>query len=140
VTTMASDPYRAMLRGALAPALAVTLLALAASVPAGGRALAGSAVGSAIVLGFFGMTLLGMRAARNVAPEMLLGVAMALYSTKIAVIGALVFWLRGQSWLSPTALAATAIVCAVAWLAGQVVGFVRMRVFVADPGPTAGRR
>ncbi len=134
---MTSDPYRAMLRGALAPTLAVGLAGVATGALLGSRALLGSVLGAALVVTFFGLTLVAMRAARRVAPEMLLGVALALYSTKVAVLGGVVFWLRDQPWLSPTALAVTALACAAAWLAGQVLGFTRMRVLVADPGVSA---
>ena len=137
---MSSDPYRAMLRGALVPTLVVAVVALAVSGVLGGRAVAGAALGAVLVVTFFGLTLVAMRAARRVAPEMLLGVALALYATKIAVLGGAVFWLRDQPWLSPTALAATAFACAATWLAGQVVGFARMRVLVADPDVAAERR
>lgn len=136
---MSSDPYRAMLRGALVPTLAVAGVALAVSGVLGGRAVAGAALGAVLVVTFFGLTLVAMRAARRVAPEMLLGVALALYATKIAVLGGVVFWLRDQPWLSPSALAATAFACATAWLAGQVAGFTRMRVLVADPDVPAER-
>lgn len=136
---MSSDPYRAMLRGALVPTLAVAVVALAISATLGSRVLTGSALGAVLVVTFFGLTLVAMGAARRIAPEMLLGVALALYSTKIAVLGGVVFWLRDQPWLSPTALAATAFACAAAWLAGQVAGFTRMRVLVADPDVPAER-
>lgn len=133
------DPYAEMLRGALLPTLAVAGAAVALSAALGARVLVGSALGAALVVTFFGLTLVAMRAARTVAPEMLLGIALALYSTKVAVLGGVAFWLRQEPWLSPTALAATAFTCAVAWLGGQVAGFTRMRVLVADPGPSAER-
>ena len=136
---MSSDPYRAMLRGALVPTLVVAAVDVAVSAPLGERPLTGSVLGAALVVAFFGVTLLAMRAARRVAPELLLGIALALYSTKIAVLGGAVFWLRDQPWLSANALAVTAFGCAVAWLAGQVVGFTRMRVLVADPDVPAER-
>jgi ATP synthase protein I len=127
------DPYAAMLRGALLPTLAVAVVALGVSAFLGSRALVGSALGAGVVVVFFALTLLVMRTVRTIAPELMLGVALLLYGTKIAVIGGLVFWLRGQEWLSPTSFAVTAFTCAVVWLAGQVRGFTRMRVLVADP-------
>jgi len=133
VKAAASDPYLAMMRGALVPTLAVGLVAVAVSAVLGGRPLVGSALGAGVVVGFFGLTLLVMRAARSQPPEMQLGIAMALYSTKLVVVGGLVFSLRDQPWLSPTAFAVSAIACAVAWLVGQTVGFTRARVLVADP-------
>ena len=131
----ASDPYLAMMRGALVPTLAVGLVAVAVSAVLGGRPLVGSALGAGVVVGFFGLTLLVMRAARDQTPEMQLGVAMALYSTKVVVVGGLVFALRGQPWLSPTAFAVTVVACVLAWQVGQVLGFARARVLVADPEP-----
>lgn len=129
----AADPYLAMMRGALLPTAAVGGLALAVAAVlegtgAGTGVLVGTALGAALVVVFFGLTLTVMRAARNVAPEMSLGVALALYSTKVAVLGAAVLGLRDESWLSPTALAVTAMACAVAWLVGQVRGLARARL------------
>lgn len=126
------DPYAAMLRGALVPTAVVALAALGVSAALGPRVLAGSALGAGLVVSFFAVTLLAMRAARRFAPEMLLGVALAVYGTKVAVIGGVVFWLRDQPWLSPTAFAATAFACAAVWLAGQVRGFTRARLPVTD--------
>lgn len=138
-TSVPADPYWAMLRAALVPAAAVGLLSVGLGLLGGPRDVAGAALGAGLVIGFFGLTLLVMRAARRVAPEMLLGVALALYSTKIAVVGGIVFWLRDQPWLSPTALAVTAIACATAWLTGQVVGFTRLRLPLVDPDVAADR-
>lgn len=135
---MADDPYRAMLRGALVPTAVVAAAGLAVGLVLGGRVLAGTAVGAGVVVTFFGVTLLVMSAVRNAAPELLMAVAMSVYATKVAVMGALVFWLRDETWLSATAFAATAIACAVAWLAGQVRAFTRMRVPVVDPGVRRG--
>lgn len=129
----AADPYRAMTRGAIVPTLVVAAVAVAVAALVGRSALAGAALGAGVVVVFFGLTLLVMRAARRLAPEMLLGVALALYGTKVAVIGGLVLALRDQPWLSPPAFAVAAVACAVAWLAGQVAGFSRARVYVADP-------
>lgn len=129
----AADPYRAMTRGALAPTLVVAAIAVGASALTGPAAVAGAALGAGVVVVFFGLTLLLMRAARRLAPQMLLGVALALYGTKVAVIGGLVLALRDQPWLSPPAFAVAVVACAVAWLAGQVAGFRRARVYVTDP-------
>jgi ATP synthase protein I len=130
----ADDPYRSMLRGAVLPTAATTALAVGvATAVAGVPALVGAGLGAALVAVFFGLSLLVLAAVRNIAPELLLGVALALYGAKVLVLGAAVLSLREATWLSPTAFAASAMACAVAWLAGQVRGFTRMRVLVADP-------
>jgi ATP synthase protein I len=130
----ADDPYRAMLRGALVPTAAVVLVATAAGLVLGGRVLAGAALGAAVVVAFFATSLLVMSAVRHAAPEMLLAAALSVYAAKVAVLGGLVFWLRDEAWLSPTAFAVTALACAVAWLAGQVRAFTRMRLPVWRTG------
>jgi ATP synthase protein I len=75
---------------------------------------------------------------RDAAPEMFMAVAMSVYATKVGVVGALVFWLRDETWLSATAFAVTAIACAATWLAGQVRAFTRMRLPVSDPHARRG--
>lgn len=131
----ADDPYAAMLRGAGYPALVASAGAVAVCAVLGVPELLGALIASAVVLVFFASTLLVLRAFRDVAPAMVLGLAMLTYTTKVAVIGAAVLSLRDASWLSGTAFAVTALVVAVVWLAGEVRGFARARVLVSEPAP-----
>jgi mannose/fructose/N-acetylgalactosamine-specific phosphotransferase system component IIC len=58
--------------------------------------------------------------------------ALATYASSVTVLGAAFVVLAPQPWLSPEHVAAGLLAVAVAWLAGQLRAFLRLRVPVFD--------
>lgn len=134
---MTTNRVTPLLRGALLPTLAVAAVAIAASTAfAGTRGLVGALLGAAVVITFSGGGLLALRAVRQMYPEVVLLVAVGSYVLRVVIFGvllALVGSLNGvDSVVHRTATALTVLVCVVAWLAGELRAFVRMRVPLYD--------
>lgn len=134
---MTTNRVTPLLRGALLPTLAVAVLAIAAStVLAGVRGLTGALLGAVVVITFSGGGLLALRAVRQMYPEVVLLVAVGSYFLRVAIFGvllALVGSLDGvDEIVNRMATALTVLACVVAWLAGELRTFVRMRVPLYD--------
>lgn len=122
-----------MLRGGALPAVAVAVPAVALGALLAGRdGAAGAAAGSAAVAASSLLTLVTMLVTRHVAPELALGAALLTYSTKVVALGlALLAW-REATWMSPTAFALSVLAGVLAWTAGELRAFARLRLPVFD--------
>lgn len=98
----------------------------------GADGLLGAALGAAITLVFFTISLLVMTATSRLHPQLVMGVALLTYGVKIGVLGVLLVALYGATWLSSMALAVTVIACTGVWVAAQMVGARRARMPVYD--------
>lgn len=136
------DPYAAMLRGTLVPtSVAALVLVVGNAVREGVSGLAGALVAAAVVLVFFSVSLLVMRATAAKGAAMVMAASLVSYVTKVGLLLLFLVLMRDATWASPTAFAVTAVVCAVVWMAFEVRAFARMRVLVADePGADPARR
>jgi hypothetical protein len=124
--------FAAMLRGSLVPTLGVGVVAvLLAAVLGGGKAALSAALGAALVLVFFSLSLLVMRQTAHLQPTAVMAVVLATYTGKILALGIAMVLLRDASWLSGQALALSIIACTVVWLAFEMRAFTRLRVLVA---------
>jgi ATP synthase protein I len=134
------DPFRAMLRGGLLPALPVAAVALVvAVVVAGGRGAAGSLLATAVVTASFASSLLVMSRAARSSPELVMAVALLAYVTKIGLLGVFLLVFRTAGWLSGGAFTLTAVSVALVWLVGEVWAFTRVRTLVFDAPPPADK-
>lgn len=122
-----------MLRGAFWPTLAVGVLCGAAAYfLAGGPGLAGSLIGLATVLLFFGVSLLVMSRTARIAPVNVMAVGVLTYVTKVGLLGLLFLLLREVGWMSPEAFALTAMIGAAVWMPAEIWAFGRARTLVYD--------
>jgi len=145
--TQVETAYRSLLRRALlAGGAAAVVCAVVFAVTGGGYGLASSLLGSVIVLLFFGLRLLVMRRTARSNPQLVLAVALGVYTAKIAVLGVAMILLTRISWVDGPALGLTVIITAVVWLAAEMRAFVKLRIPVfAGPsadgpaGPTGGK-
>ena len=127
--TQVETAYRSLLRRALlAGGAAAVVCAVVFAVTGGGSSLASSALGSVIVLLFFGLRLLVMRRTARSNPQLVLAVALGVYTAKIAVLGLAMILLTRISWVDGPALGISVIVTAVVWLAAEMHAFVKLRI------------
>lgn len=130
-------PALVMLRGALVAAVVVGVNASAiAAVAAGIKGLWGALLGLLMVVIFSGAGLLALHASRKTSPTTQLAVALGSYTGRIALFGALlVVALESDSLarnVNLTALGITAMVVVMAWMAGEIWAWSRLRVPIYD--------
>jgi hypothetical protein len=125
--------FGAMLRGSAWPTLVVGALGVVAAALLGGAKGAWSAaLGAALVVVFFSLSLLVMQRTASWQPTAVMSTVLATYTLKIVALGVAMVVLRDASWLSGQALALTVIACTVVWLTFEMRAFTRMRVFVTS--------
>jgi ATP synthase protein I len=132
---IAEGQYAALLRGSLVPTLVTALLCVGISLPAGSRAVAGAAFGSALVVVFFSIGLLVMRRTARLNPDAVMGVVMLTYVLKVAALTVVLVAFKGAPWLSPRHFALGALACTFVWLGFEMRAFTRLRVLITDPQP-----
>ena len=124
-------PFDAMLRGSVLPTVAVALVAVVVCAFVGGAREAWSAaLGAALVVVFFSLSLLVMRRTAHLAPTTVMAVVLATYTAKILALGVAMVLLRDASWLSGAALGLTVVACTIVWLGFEMRAFTRLRVLV----------
>jgi len=126
-----------MLRGALIAALVVGVNAAAVSTVAAGLAgLWGALLGLLMVVVFSGAGLLALHLSRRTSPTMQLAVAMASYTGRIAIFGALLAIALSSDSLAKhvnlTVLGLCALVVVMGWMAGEIWAWSRLRVPIYD--------
>jgi ATP synthase protein I len=137
------DPYGAMLRGGIVPAVAVGVVALAVfTAVEGALGAAGAALAVAVVLASTVSTLALLRRMAGLDPRVVFLGAMVGYFSKVGLLGVFLLVFRNAEWLSPLAFAVTAIVVSLAGTIGEVVAFTKVKTYIYDepaPAPEARR-
>lgn len=128
---------RKMWRGALTPALLVSILSIIISYLArGASGLFGSLIASFTVVIFFSVSLLVARLTRNADPISTMALAMFSYFTKLLLMAGFliaVTRLTPEGSVDRRAFGASALAVAFAWLAGEVRAFFRLRLQLPLP-------
>lgn len=141
------DAFGILLRRSVPPALvAGAVCAAAAALLREPLAAVSALLGAAIVVLFFGARLVVMRRTARANPQLVLVVALAVYTAKVLLLGLAMVLLTRLPWVDGPALGLTVLVTAVVWLAAEMRAFVRLRVSVfagqdrasGDGGPGAG--
>ena len=128
---------RELWRGAMLPALAVTVIAsVIAWFIEGGSGLLGALLSSFTVAIFFSVSLLIAHFTKDANPMMTMALAMFSYFTKLLLMT--VFLLAVTRLTEPDqvnrqAFGLSAIAIAFAWLAGEVRAFLRLRLTLSLP-------
>ena len=124
-------------RGAAIPTVvAGVVLTVVAWVADGGSAAWGAALGTVLVLIFFGIDLLAMRVTAHWEPTAAFGVVMAEYLGKIIALAILLVVLSGQGepqQLSTRWVGIGLAVAGVVFLTALVVAYLRVPTFVVEP-------
>ncbi|MGH3186563.1 MAG: hypothetical protein ACRDPY_28095 [Streptosporangiaceae bacterium] len=133
--------YATVVRRAAVPTglAAVIMVALSAGL-VGTKGLVGALIGVALVMVFFGISIVVVgRAARISQPAMMIA-ALASFLVKIVALAVVVSSLRGTTAFSTRALGLTAIVCVLVWGAAQVVAAMRVKMLYVEPEGKAVQR
>ncbi|PPK98665.1 ATP synthase protein I [Kineococcus xinjiangensis] len=134
------DAFGILLRRSAVPSIAAAALcAVAAGLLRGSGSVGSALLGSAIVILFFGARLVVMRRTARANPQLVLVVALAVYTVKIVLLGLAMLLLTRVAWVDAQVLGLAVLVTAVVWLAAEMRGFVRLRipVFAAGAGGAA---
>jgi len=116
-----------MLRAAVLPTLGVGAVLVAGSaVLAGGRGALGAAVGTALVVAFFGVDFAGLRWASARFPDAPMQLAVLGYVLKVVGLGVLLAVFRGTPAIAPVPFAVSTFACAAVWLAAHITLVARL--------------
>jgi ATP synthase protein I len=125
--------------GALTAAAAAIMVAVCAAL-AGTKGLIGALIGVAIVVVFFGISVLVVGRAARISPQAMMVAALVSYIVKIVALAIVVSALYGTTAFSTRALGFTAIGCILVWSAAQVTTAARLKMLYVEPEQTAARR
>jgi ATP synthase protein I len=132
-----SDAFAEMLRGSLWPTLVAAAVCIAVGLFTSPMAAWSAALGAALVVGFFSVTLLVMKRTADLPPTTVMLVVMVTYTVKVLVLALVMFAVRDVSWLSGYAVGVTITVCALVWLFFELRAYKRLRIFAYDPNGAA---
>lgn len=136
-----SQPWLRLLRASsLVIAVATVAAILPAALISGVNAVLSVAAAAALVVVFFGITLLighfvGLR-----HPRAAMGAFMAGYLVKVVGFGAVVFLLGTPEWLARGWFLGAAVGAVIVWQATEMVVFSRFRFQLYDDGAQSGER
>jgi ATP synthase protein I len=120
--------------GAVTAVAAAIMVAVSAAL-VGAKGLYGALIGVALVIVFFGLSVLVVGRAARVSPQAMMVAAMITYVVKIVALGIVVSTLHGVTAFSGRALGFTALGCILVWSATQVITTVKIKMLYVEPDP-----
>jgi ATP synthase protein I len=113
-------------------AAAVVMVAVCAGF-GGAKGLIGALLGVALVVVFFGISLVAVGRAARISPQAMMITALATFLVKIIALAVLVSNFSGTSAFNSKLFGFTAIVCIVVWSISQAIVSSRMKVLYVEP-------
>jgi ATP synthase protein I len=127
---------RRLVRRSLVALVASAVVAVVvATALAGLDGFVGAAVGSALVVAFYGVDLVMLRSTREWPPMSVLAVVAMVFTLKITLLAVFLVALRGTEAFSSAAFGGTVILLTTVALGGALVVVARRKVPVVDPAP-----
>jgi ATP synthase protein I len=120
-------------RSAASAAGVAVIMAVVGALVGGGKGLLGAAIGVAVVAMFFAVSIVAVGRAARVSPQVMMVTAMISYLVKIAVLIVLAGSFQNSTAFSARMFGLTAIVCVLAYCAGQVVWTMRLKMLYVKP-------
>jgi ATP synthase protein I len=108
------------------------MLAISAGV-GGSKGFIGSLLGLALVVVFFGLSILIVGRAARVSPQAMMIAALGTFLVKILALAVLVEQFAGTSKFNSKLFGFTAIVCIIAWSISQAVATARQKILYVEP-------
>jgi ATP synthase protein I len=118
--------------GALTAVAAAIMVAVSAAL-VGVKGLVGALIGVAIVIVFFGISVLVVGRAARVSPQAMMVAALVTYLVKIVLLAVVVSSLNGTTAFSTRTLGFVAIGCILVWSATQVVTTMKLKMLYVEP-------
>ena len=123
--------------GALTAIAAAIMVAVSAAL-VGVKGLTGALIGVAIVIVFFGISVLVVGRAARVSPQAMMVAAMVTYLVKIVLLAVVLSSLNGTTAFSTRTLGFVAIGCILVWSATQVVTTMKLKMLYVEPERQGG--
>jgi ATP synthase protein I len=118
--------------GALTAVAAAIMVAVSAAL-VGVKGLIGALIGVAIVIVFFGISVVVVGRAARISPPAMMLAAIITYLVKIVALAIVLSALNGTTAFSTRALGFTAIGCILVWSATQVITTVKLKMLYVEP-------
>jgi ATP synthase protein I len=126
--------YAVILRRSALLTVPVALLMIVLGAVLGGtKGLLGAALGVALVIVFFGISVLVVGRAAKVSPQAMMAAAVGSYLVKILVLIILVGAFQNSTAFNGRFFGLTVIVCVIAYSAAQVLSSMRLKMLYVEP-------
>jgi ATP synthase protein I len=112
--------------------LAAVMVAICAGV-GGMKGLIGALLGVALVVIFFGISILAVGQAARISQQAMMITALGTFLAKILLLAFLVDRLAGTTLFNSKLFGFTAIVCIIAWSMSQAITNARMKMLYVEP-------
>ena len=130
---MSADYAVILRRSALLTAPVALLMIVLGAILGGTKGLLGAALGVALVIVFFGISVLVVGRAAKVSPQAMMAAAVGTYLVKILVLIILVGAFQNSTAFNGRFFGLTVIVCVIAYSAAQVVSSMRLKMLYVEP-------
>ena len=120
-------------RSALLTAPVALLMIVLGVIFGGSKALLGAAIGVALVIVFFGISVLVVSRAAKVSPQAMMAAAVGTFLVKILVLIILLGTFQNSTAFNGKWFGLTVIVCVIAYTAAQMVSSMRLKVPYVEP-------
>lgn len=134
---MLANDARILVRSAVATAITGAILIAIGAVTKGGKGALGAAAGLALVAVFFSLSVVVVSyAGRRFGLSAMMGAALGIFVVKVVAVLALVAALSGTTVFNTKLFGLTAIICILAWSAGQIATLARRQMLYVEPDST----
>jgi ATP synthase protein I len=120
-------------RSAMLTAPVALLMIVLGAVLGGAKGLLGAALGVALVIVFFGISVLVVSLAAKVSPQAMMAAAVGTFLVKILVLIILVGSFQDSTAFNDKIFGLTVIVCVLAYSAAQMISSIRMKMPYVEP-------
>ena len=120
-------------RSALVTAPVALLLVVLGWLLGGSKGLLGAALGVALVIAFFGISVLVVGRFAKVSPQAMMVAAIATYLLKILVLLFLVGRFQDSTAFNSRFFGLTAIICVLTYSAAQMIWSMRLKMLYVEP-------
>ena len=128
-----------LLKGAFAPTLVVSIVAIAVSTVVQGKSgFWGALLAQFVVIIFFIIHIAVSRMTRNLDPISTMAMALFSYFAKLFALGALLWVISAytdRTTINRTAFGITAVALTIAWLWGEIASYMKLRLHLPLPAP-----
>jgi ATP synthase protein I len=120
-------------RAAAMTAIAAAIMIGISAALVGVKGLFGALVGVALVVVFFGISIIAVGRAAKISPPAMMVAALATFLVKILALAFVVSALKGTTAFSTRTLGFVAIGCILVWSAAQVVAAIKVKMLYVEP-------
>jgi len=120
-------------RSAMLTAPVALLMIVLGAVLGGTKGLLGAALGVALVIAFFGISVLVVGLAAKVSPQAMMAAAVGTFLVKILVLIILVGSFQNSTAFNDKLFGLTVIVCVLAYSAAQMISSMRLKIPYVEP-------